>query len=67
MTIAHVNAPKELDITQKGKLVVIVEEGLDCCWVLLELLQAEARLPRAARREWEEEGEAAGWTAHPWR
>lgn len=51
-----VNAPKELHITQKGELVVIVKEGLDCCWVLLELLQAEARLPRAARREWEEEG-----------
>lgn len=36
-----------------------VEGGLSCCWVLLELLQVEARLPGAARREWEV-GEAVG-------
>lgn len=29
--------------------MVRVEGGLGCCWVL-ELLQAEARLPRAVRR-----------------
>lgn len=39
--------------------MVRVDGGLGCCWILLELLHEEARLLRAARREWEV-GEAAG-------